>query len=61
MRGIEMTILRMQEMGTYGGHYTVCSESRCALRLGYVDLVFSVEGAVEACCCFNCIQLLNSG
>jgi hypothetical protein len=32
---------------------TVCSESRCALRLRYVDLVVSIEVAVEVCCCFN--------
>jgi hypothetical protein len=28
------------------------SESRCALRLRYVDLVASIEVAVEVCCCF---------
>ena len=30
----------------------------------YVDLVVSIEVAIEVCCCcvtFNCIQLLNSG
>jgi hypothetical protein len=31
---------------------TVRSESRCALRLRYVDLVVSIEVAVEVCCCF---------
>jgi hypothetical protein len=36
---------------TFG--YTVRSESRCALRLRYVDLVVSIEVAVEACCCFT--------
>jgi hypothetical protein len=30
----------------------VCSESRCALRLRYVDLVVSMEVAVEVYCCF---------
>jgi hypothetical protein len=35
------------------GHYTVYSESHCALRLWYVDLVVSVEVAVEVCCCFT--------
>jgi hypothetical protein len=30
-------------------HNTVLSESRCALRLWYVDLVVSVEVAVEVC------------
>jgi len=43
---------------------TVLSESHCALRLRYVDLVVSIEVAVEVCyCCvtFHCIQLLNSG
>jgi hypothetical protein len=34
-------------------HNIVCSESRCALRLGYVDLVVSIEVAVEVCCCFT--------
>jgi hypothetical protein len=29
------------------------SESRCALSLRYVDLVFSIEVAVEVCCCFT--------
>jgi hypothetical protein len=48
--------------------YTVRSESRCALRLEYdrvgygtvryvtvryVDLVVSIEAAVEVCCCFT--------
>ena len=40
---------------------TVRSESHCALRLRYVDLVVSIEVAVEVCCCcvtFHCIQLL---
>jgi hypothetical protein len=32
---------------------TVCSESRCALRLRYVYLVVSIEVAVEVCCCFT--------
>jgi hypothetical protein len=31
----------------------VRSESRCALRLRYVDLVVSIEVAVEVCCCFT--------
>jgi len=42
--------------------YTMCSESHCALRLRYVNLVVSVEVAVEVCCCcvtFHCIQLSN--
>jgi hypothetical protein len=33
--------------------YTVRSESRCALRLWYVDLVVNIEVAVEVCCCFT--------
>jgi hypothetical protein len=36
--------------------YVVCtvhSESFCALRLRYVDLVVSIEVAVEVCCCFT--------
>jgi hypothetical protein len=32
---------------------TVRSESRCAFRLRYVDLVVSIEVAVEVCCCFT--------
>jgi hypothetical protein len=32
---------------------TVRSESRCALRLQYVDLFVSIEVAVEVCCCFT--------
>jgi hypothetical protein len=32
---------------------TVHSESRGALRLRYVDLVVSIEVAVEVCCCFT--------
>jgi hypothetical protein len=32
---------------------TVSSESRCALRLPYVDLVVSIEAAAELCCCFT--------
>jgi hypothetical protein len=35
------------------GRYTEPSESRCALRLRYVDLVISIEVAVEVCCCFT--------
>ena len=31
--------------------YTVRSESHCALRLRYVDLVVSIKVAVEVCCC----------
>jgi hypothetical protein len=34
-------------------HYTVRLESHCALRLRYVDLVVSIEVAVEVCCCFT--------
>jgi hypothetical protein len=36
---------------------TVRSESRCALRLRYVDLAVSTEVAVAVCCCltvFSC-------
>jgi hypothetical protein len=35
--------------------YTEHSESRCALRLRYVDLVVSIEVAVEVCCCFTAV------
>jgi hypothetical protein len=38
----------------YGGrNSTLRSESRCTLRLLYVDLVVSNEVAVEVCCCFT--------
>jgi hypothetical protein len=40
--------------------YTVRSESHCALRLRYVDLVDSIEVAVKVCFCFT-VLLLNSG
>jgi hypothetical protein len=36
-----------------GGHNTVRSESRCALRLRYVDLLVSIEVAVEVYFCFT--------
>jgi hypothetical protein len=32
---------------------TARSESLCALRLLHVDLVVSIEVAVEVCCCFT--------
>jgi hypothetical protein len=32
---------------------TVHSESRCALRPRHVDLVVTIEVAVEVCCCFT--------
>jgi hypothetical protein len=32
---------------------TVRSEISCALTLRYVDLVVSIEVAVEVCCCFT--------
>jgi hypothetical protein len=32
---------------------TISPESRCALRLRYVDLVVCTEVAVEVCCCFS--------
>jgi hypothetical protein len=35
------------------GFYTVRSESRCALRLRYVDMVVSIEVVVEVCRCFT--------
>jgi hypothetical protein len=39
----------------------VRSESRCALRLRYVDLVVSIAVAVVRVLLFHCINLLNSG
>jgi hypothetical protein len=41
--------------------FKVRSESRCALRLRHVNLVVSIEVAVEVCCFFHYMQLLNSG
>jgi hypothetical protein len=40
---------------------TVCSESRCALRLQYVDLIVSIEVAVEMCCFFNEFSCSTAG
>jgi hypothetical protein len=39
----------------------VRSESRCALRLRYVDLVVSIAVAVVGVLLFHCTHLLNSG
>jgi hypothetical protein len=36
--------------------YTVRSGSRCALRLRYVNLVVSIDGAVVVCCCFTVVS-----
>jgi hypothetical protein len=36
----------------------VRSESRCALRLWYVDLAVSIEDAVAVCCCLTVQQTL---
>jgi hypothetical protein len=47
------TILVNLLLCTLQNCYTVCSESRCALRLRYVDLLVSTEVAVEVCCCFT--------
>jgi hypothetical protein len=33
--------------------YTMHPETHCALRLWYVDLVVSIEFAVEVCSCFT--------
>jgi hypothetical protein len=41
----------MPELAVF--HTTMRSESRCALRLQCVDLVVSIEVAVEVCCCFT--------
>jgi hypothetical protein len=35
------------------GEGSVLSESRCALRPRYVDLVVSIEVTVEVCSCFT--------
>jgi hypothetical protein len=37
----------MYETVCLNGRYTVCSESHCALRLRYVDLVVGIEVAIE--------------
>jgi hypothetical protein len=36
----------------FSQHNTVCLESRCALRIWYVDLVDSID-VDEVCCCFT--------
>jgi hypothetical protein len=36
----------------HSGH-AVCSESRCALRLRYVNLVVSIEVSIDVCRCFT--------
>jgi len=57
-----MSVFRMTLKSS--SDYTVRSESHGALRLRYVDLVASIEVAVEVCCfcvTFHCIQLLNRG
>jgi hypothetical protein len=36
--------------------FTVRWESHCTLRLWYVDLVVSIEVAVEVCCCFTVLS-----
>jgi hypothetical protein len=41
-------------------HSTVRSEGRCALRLQYVDLVVSIEVAVEVYGCFTVFLILKS-
>jgi hypothetical protein len=46
------TIARLCPAHTSHKVSTVRSESRCALRLRYVDLVVSIEVSVEVCCCF---------
>jgi hypothetical protein len=49
---VEYLIRRFESV--YGGlYFTVCSESRCAFRLRYIDMVVSIEVAVEVCCCFT--------
>jgi hypothetical protein len=40
----------LRNTAQYSPLSTVRSESRCALRLRYVDLVVSSEVAVEVCC-----------
>jgi hypothetical protein len=40
------------DLENLNSYYTVRLESRCALRLRYVDLVVSIMVAVEVCCCF---------
>jgi len=48
-----------QSFGTFNvvNQHTVHSESCCALRLRYTDLVVSIEVAVEVCCCCdNCVH-----
>jgi hypothetical protein len=44
---------RLVAVGTDLYWSTMRSESRCALRLRYIDLVVSSEVAVEVCCFFT--------
>jgi hypothetical protein len=44
---------RVCELLKMTGHNAVRSESRCARRVRYVDLVVSIEAAVEVCRCFT--------
>jgi hypothetical protein len=49
------TVGQVDGINWLGGKFGIYlrSETHCALRLRYVDLVVSIEVAVEVCCCFT--------
>jgi hypothetical protein len=53
-RGSDRRQLHNEEFyDLYSLSNTVCSESRCAPRLRYVNLIVSIKVAIEVCCCFT--------
>jgi hypothetical protein len=50
---VESAVRIVEVQGVKDYVTTVRSEGRCAFRLRYVDLVVSIEVAVEVCCCFT--------
>jgi hypothetical protein len=57
---LDWTILAAVDVSllhSYCTRNTLCSASRCALRLRYIDLAVGIKVAVEVCCCltiFSC-------
>jgi hypothetical protein len=51
--GMISSLIFSVKLSIFGACNTVRSESHCALRLRYLDLVVSIEVSVEACCCFT--------
>jgi hypothetical protein len=48
-----MLVQRETKLSNFYIRNTVRSESRCALRLRYVELFVSIEVAVKVSCCFT--------